>query len=294
MRWTIHHVNLPAVDVRRSADFYGRIVGLPSGEWTYPPADEMGQIHHNEDSIAYFGTGNRGLHIVRPIPTFSTDNGFHHNPTIGGHVAITIPDIETLKKRLDAAGVVYSDAGCYAMRGVHQVYVYDPSMNVVEFNQIVEGPDTPADGHPQPWEDDWGWSIHHVNLEAIDVRASATFLSETCGLEEGVWTFPPAEQTGKVSADPAELTIFPLMAGNRGLHLIRPDPAFGHDNGFVHNPSIGGHPALMVPDIDAVKHRLDADDILYSDAGVYAMPGIHQIYVYDPSMNLIEINCQVG
>ena len=53
------------------------------------------------------------------------------------------------------------------------------------------------------------WSIHHVNLPAPDVRASAKFYSEILGLTEGVWSFPPADQTGYLSADPARMTIFP-------------------------------------------------------------------------------------
>jgi hypothetical protein len=48
-----------------------------------------------------------------------------------------VPDIEAVKRRLEAAGIVYSDAGVYAMKGVHQIYVYDPSKNVIEINQLV-------------------------------------------------------------------------------------------------------------------------------------------------------------
>ena len=64
-------------------------------------------------------------------------NGLDHNPTIGGHVAITVPDIDVVKRRLDAAGIQYSDAGRYAMVGFHQIYLYDPSMNLIEVNQRV-------------------------------------------------------------------------------------------------------------------------------------------------------------
>ena len=50
----------------------------------------------------------------------------------------------------------------------------------------------------------------------------------------------------------------------------------------------------MVPDIRAVMARMDAAGWHYDDAGVYAMPGMHQIYAYDPAMNVIEVNQQVG
>ena len=138
MDWSIHHVNIPAVDVRKTAAFLGDIIGIPKGTWAYPPAEQMGKIGHDDDHIAYFGTENRGIHVVKPIPTFARDNGFIHNPTVGGHFAITVPDIHAVMRRLGEAGIVYSDAGVYAMKGVHQIYVYDPSMNVIEINQIVE------------------------------------------------------------------------------------------------------------------------------------------------------------
>ncbi len=289
MAWSIHHVNLCAPDVARTRWFLRDLVGIPEGEWTYPDEEQLGQIGHSEDMVAYFGTGNRGIHAVRPIATFPADNGLMHNPTIGGHAAITVPDLHQVIKRLDAASIPYSDAGVYAMRGVHQIYVYDPSWNVVEFNQVVDGE---LPGGVQPWEQTWDWGIHHVNLQAHDVRESAGFFSEIAGMQEGTWDRGGTE--GDFSIDPSDLTIFPLGDGNRGLHLIRPDPLFGKRNGFVVNPSIGGHPALMVPDLQAVMARMDAADWPYDDAGIYAMPGMHQIYTVDPAMNVIEINAAVG
>ncbi len=288
MEWSIHHVNICAHDVSKTRHFLTDMLGLEEGVWEYPEAEQLGEIGHDVESIAYYGTGNRGIHAVRPIPTFPRDNGFLHNPTIGGHVAITVPDLAAVTQRMEQAGLPYSDAGVYAMRGVHQVYCYDPSMNVVEINEIVDGSVPPG---VQPWEDEWGWGIHHVNLMAHDTRASASFFSEIVGLEEGTWD--RGGTSGDFSIDPADLTIFPLGDGNRGLHLIRPDAEFNRRNGFLHNPSIGGHPAIMVPDLPAVMARLDDAGVPFSDAGVYAMPGMHQIYVYDPSMNVIEVNQRV-
>ena len=36
----------------------------------------------------------------------------------------------------------------------------------------------------QPWEADWGWGIHHVNLMAHDVRETAAFFHEIAGMQE--------------------------------------------------------------------------------------------------------------
>lgn len=139
-----------------------------------------------------------------------------------------------------------------------------------------------------------GWRIHHVNLPASDVRASARFYTEILGLTESGWTFPPTDQVGHVSADPARLTLLACdtasRGANSGLHLIRPEPEFARKNNLDHNPSIGGHVAIQVPDLEAVMARLKAAGIAYSYAPTYAIPDMRHIYVYDPSMNLLEIN----
>jgi catechol 2,3-dioxygenase-like lactoylglutathione lyase family enzyme len=138
------------------------------------------------------------------------------------------------------------------------------------------------------------WSIHHVNLPSTDVRASARFYTEVLGLTEGVWTFPPPEQVGHISADPSRLTIFPCSTPskgqNSGLHLISPEPEFARKNGLDHNPSIGGHVAIQVDDLDAVMERLKAAGISFSYAPTFAIPNMRHVYVYDPAMNLLEIN----
>ena len=168
-RWEIHHVNVPAHDVRESAAFYSAIFGMREGVFqrpagggnfrsdpaalaTFEQVDLPGSVARGPDNAppgsaargpdnAPPGSAargpNNGLHIVKPVPRFAKDNGLFHNPTIGGHVAITVPDLEVVKRRLEAAGVLFSDAGQYAMLGYRQIYLYDPSMNLIEINQRV-------------------------------------------------------------------------------------------------------------------------------------------------------------
>lgn len=137
-------------------------------------------------------------------------------------------------------------------------------------------------------------TIHHVNLPANDVRTSAKFYTEIIGMSEGSWVFPPAEQVGHISADTSKLTILPAttvsQGDNAGLHLIQPDPEFARKNQLDHNPSIGGHVALQVTDLNAVVQRLEAAGIPYSLTGTFAIPKMRHLYCYDPSMNLLEIN----
>ncbi len=134
-----------------------------------------------------------------------------------------------------------------------------------------------------------GWSIHHVNLEAQNVRRTAAFYATMLGMEERDWVFPASR--GYIPGDPDKLA---LMADGRqshtGLHLIAPDPEFAAKNGLIHNPSIGGHVAFEVDDLEAVITRLKAAGIPFSDAGTFAIPGFRHIYVEDPAGNLIEVN----
>ena len=132
------------------------------------------------------------------------------------------------------------------------------------------------------------WKLHHVNLQAADVRKSVKFIAANLGFKEGSWRAPDGK--GDFSIDPRDLSVFPLGSFNGGLHIIKPDPGFALRNNFAHNPSIGGHPAIVVQDIQEVKNRLEAENVLITDAGTYAMVDMHQIYCLDPSGNVIEVN----
>ena len=99
-----------------------------------------------------------------------------------------------------------------------------------------------------------------MSIYTVDVRKSVKFLTTNLGLKEGSWRAP--EGKGDFSIKPADLSVFPLGAFNGGLHIIKPDPGFAWRNNFAHNPSIGGHPAIVVQDIEKVKKRLEAADAL--------------------------------
>ncbi|GIT91001.1 hypothetical protein JANAI62_14560 [Jannaschia pagri] len=137
------------------------------------------------------------------------------------------------------------------------------------------------------------WSIHHVNLEARDVRATAAFYGTILGMQQADWVFPASR--GYLPGAPDKLA---LMADGRdshsGLHLIAPDETFAEKNGLAFNPSIGGHVAIQVDDLDAVIARLRAAGIRHSVTGEFAIPGLRHVYVEDPSGNLVEVNGAVG
>ncbi|WP_371156645.1 VOC family protein [Jannaschia sp. 2305UL9-9] len=133
------------------------------------------------------------------------------------------------------------------------------------------------------------WSIHHVNLQAKDVRRTASFYKMVLGMAEAPWAFP--QSRGYLPGDPDKLA---LMGDGRdshsGLHLIAPDEDFAERNNLIHNPSKGGHVAFQVDDLDGVIARLRKAGIPHSVTGEFAIPGLRHVYVEDPEGNLIEIN----
>jgi catechol 2,3-dioxygenase-like lactoylglutathione lyase family enzyme len=293
MSWYIHHVNLEAHNVRESAEFFCNIIGLSEGKWKYP--ETVGKVGHSADTIAYFGTQNQGLHIVKAITSFAKDNDFIHNPTIGGHLAICVPDVKAVKKRLETNNIAVSDAGVYAMAGMHQIYCYDPSMNVVEINEVIApiGGEGPLHNHDHPVRKEPGdWYIHHVNLQVHDIKSTAAFYELLIGMKRDSFQTPGADKVGDFDRSENSLVVF--GPENRGLHLVRGMPTFHRDNNFMHNPTFGGHVAITVPDVEAVMNRMNKVGHLYSNAGTYAMAGMHQVYTYDPSMNFIEINQEIN
>lgn len=133
------------------------------------------------------------------------------------------------------------------------------------------------------------WSIHHVNLEARDVRKAAAFYGTILGMEQQGWTFPRSR--GYLPGDPDKLALFgDGRQSHTGLHLIAPDADFAKKNELTHNPSVGGHVAFQVDDLGAVIRRLQAAGIRYSLTGEFAIPGMRHLYVEDPEGNLLEIN----
>ena len=138
MQWSLHHVNLPAADVRAMVAFYSTVFGMT--EKPFPFVDNgRGALQTGGDFVALFEDENgRQIHICKPTPTLPWDNDLRLHPVINGHMAIQVDDIEEVMRRLAALGMPYNDAGKWAFKGHRQAYCYDPSMNVVEINQRTE------------------------------------------------------------------------------------------------------------------------------------------------------------
>lgn len=137
MWWKLDHVFIPAHDVRESAAFYENVVGMRECPF---PAKQGGRgvFSIAPDALAYFEDESHAhVDVLRPQATFARDNRLHINPLSASHFAIQVTDIAEVKRRLDAAGIYYGDAGHFALQGSYQIYLHDPSMNLIEVNQQV-------------------------------------------------------------------------------------------------------------------------------------------------------------
>jgi catechol 2,3-dioxygenase-like lactoylglutathione lyase family enzyme len=129
----IHHVNVPAHDVRLVARFYNDVLGLAEGQMPRKEGLEMPA----QQQIAWFdpGDGLTQLHLSLPRADFAKQNSIFINPITHGHVAFTVDDIAAVKRKLDERGVYYADLGHWAVSNLYQIYTTDPEGNVVEINQ---------------------------------------------------------------------------------------------------------------------------------------------------------------
>ncbi|WP_433344021.1 VOC family protein [Micromonospora sp. CA-111912] len=135
MSWSLHHVNLPASDVRAMAAFYTKVFGMQEKKFPFVD-DGRGALQTGNDFVALFeDTNQRQIHICKPTPSLPWDNDLRLHPVINGHIAIEVDDIDGVMRRLAEMKMPYNDAGTWAFKGYRQVYCYDPSMNVVEINQ---------------------------------------------------------------------------------------------------------------------------------------------------------------
>jgi catechol 2,3-dioxygenase-like lactoylglutathione lyase family enzyme len=266
MTWSIHHVSLIAHDLDAAGHFFGTLIGL-------------GAARAQDEHSRFIGEAGRGLRLHRPGAALARSGDALLGPMGARYVALEVASLAAVEAKLDQAGLAYAPAfpGEFAQPAI---YTLDPALNLLVLLQAgAAAPSAPP------------WHIHHVNLQAQHVREAVAFYTNIIGMAEGRWQ--SAAQRGDFSIDPAELAVLTTADDNSGLHIIRPDAGFAYRNRFAHNPSIGGHPAFCVPDVLAVKARLEAAGVLVSDAGVYAMAGMHQIYVLDPSANMIEVNQNV-
>ncbi len=131
MSWSFHHVSLVAHDLEAAAWFFGDLIGL-------------GEAVRVDESLI-FGSNGRGLRITKPVVSLIQANGQLMGPVGARHIAISVENLDTITANLDGASLPFVEVppgefetpAVYAMPGMHQIYVYDPHVNMIEVNQYV-------------------------------------------------------------------------------------------------------------------------------------------------------------
>jgi catechol 2,3-dioxygenase-like lactoylglutathione lyase family enzyme len=132
------------------------------------------------------------------------------------------------------------------------------------------------------------WKIHHTNLPAYDLAASLEFYRSVLGMETSAPDFRPGHRSAAGGIGWFETD------GSSQLHLSTPRANYASSAGFFLDPILHGHTAITVPDLETVKHALQQRGVYYADpGGSWAINNMLQIYTYDPSMNVLEINQRV-
>lgn len=134
MSWRIHHVNVPAPNYSATIEFYESVFGMQDAGMPLKERDR-GCFKHDRENVSWYEDGSAQIHISRPNPNMGRDNGFFLNPSLKGHLAIEVDDIERVKANLEARDLYFADPGHWAVQDLYQLYVIDPSTNMVEINQ---------------------------------------------------------------------------------------------------------------------------------------------------------------
>ena len=276
MNWKIFNVSIPVKDLEKSKIFYNDLLGNNTVD-----TDFYKNFFSDDNEDLFLGSNGFGVRLFKPKHDLELNDNIQSRRS---YVSIIINDFESVLKKLQQSNFrfIYKKINSF-----ETVILQEPSLNMMQFiksNEVL-------DKYSNYFFENSNFYIHHMNLESLDVRESVHFISDLIGLKEGNWVAP--NDKGDFSIDKKELSLFPISNDNKGLHFIKPDEGFAFRNNFIHNPSIGGHPAFTIKNINLIKEKLDNLNILYSDANVYAMPGFHQIYLYDANANTLEINQEV-
>ena len=124
---------------------------------------------------------------------------------------------------------------------------------------------------------------HHLNLAVGggDVARTADFYRNLLELT-------PVELPRDQDSYGAAIATLQDRSGYQ-YHFVPPEPGFAQRQGLPVNPLVG-HLAFRVDDIAAVRARLDAEAIPYSDMGEWASKGWHQLFCAAPDGRVIEFH----
>ncbi len=128
LAFRLRHTMLPVADLDRSVAFYTGLLGMQVVRERRQPGGP---------AIAYVGYGDEGTHPVLELIAGSEGVG----EPWAGHVAIAVSDLETLNRKLIAAGVRFKMPMKAPEGGSNRLIamVLDPDGFEVELNERREG-----------------------------------------------------------------------------------------------------------------------------------------------------------
>ena len=118
----VQHVSLIVADTKRALGFYRDVLGL-SVDLQRPDLGYPG---------AWLVVGAQQIHLLE-VPNPDPVSG---RPAHGGrdrHCALTLSDLDDLRRRLDAAGMPYT----LSRSGRRALFCRDPDSNALEFIEVV-------------------------------------------------------------------------------------------------------------------------------------------------------------
>jgi glyoxalase family protein len=212
----LHHIALVSRDAARTADFYGRVLGLSAlgnGPAPFAAAGRAGEI--SEAPAHFFGDG--AGHAGSIISVLDRPNAEPGSPGIGGthHFALAVADRELLlqwKRRLLDEG--YPVNGILDRHYFRSIYTRDPDGTIVELATmgpgwtIDEAPDCLGESHrppppemlntnrdrpriaaenwPEPVPEITGGmrlkGLHHVTAIGVDIERTHQFAADQLGM----------------------------------------------------------------------------------------------------------------
>ena len=265
MNWDISKISIPVFDLKKSKEFYDFILNDVKGD---------AHINDNEDECSV-RSGDCELRLYR-LKNDLLEQSRRTFPTI--LVKNLQQKIDIFKKNKVNFKILDKKSNL--------ILIQETSFNYIELEDF-------KDFKKKIFHKDViNWGFHHINLESYDVRGSVNFFKKFLNMDEGSWEAP--KSLGDVNIKKNQLAVFPLNKKHGGLHINKADFTFSWRNKFIHNPTIGGHPAFSVKNIKEIIAKLKKNNIPFTDAKIYAMPDIYQVYLYDPNANVIEINQSVG
>ena len=268
MKWKTSKISIPVFDLEKSKKFYDFLL-----------CNETCDKKNNRETLdeCFISGGDIELRLYKLKNDVGNNGVLQSRRT---YPTLAISNLDLIIKKLDEDRIAYS-----INKLNNSIIVQETGLNYIELINL----ETPMKLSKR--KENNLWNFHHINLECYDVRSSVNFISQYLKMKEGTWKAPI--ELGKVNINPNQLAIFNLDENHSGVHINKADYTFSWRNKFMHNPTIGGHPAFNVKDIKTFIAKLKTHEIPFTDAKVYAMPNVHQVYLFDPNANIIEINQNV-